>query len=132
MSSDSPAQPTQHAATVVRARGAVADRTWDRAARFGVSALLVVATFAVYLQLRNHEFINYDDPIYLAEMRSGLTAASLARAWTTPIVSNWIPVTRISLLAAHEVYGDDPGRHLLTGVALHTASSCSSFSCSCG
>ena len=56
-------------------------------------------------------------------MRSGLTAASLARALTTPIVSNWIPVTRVSLLAAYAAYGDDPGRHLLTGVALHAASS---------
>jgi tetratricopeptide (TPR) repeat protein len=88
-----------------------------------VSALLVFAIFAVYLQVRNHEFTNYDDPIYVAEMRAGLTAASLARALTTPIVSNWIPVTRVSLLAAYAAYGEAPGRHLLTGVALHAASS---------
>ena len=56
-------------------------------------------------------------------MRAGLTAASVARALTTPIVSNWIPVTRVSLLAAYAAYGEDPGRHLLTGVALHAASS---------
>ncbi len=123
MSTDSSARPIKHDAPVFSASGAVGGRTADRAARFGVCGLLVAAIFAVYLQLRHHEFINYDDPIHVAEMRSGLTAASLARAWTTPIVSNWIPVTRVSLLAAYEIYGDDSGRQLLTGVALHAASS---------
>jgi tetratricopeptide (TPR) repeat protein len=96
------------------------------AARAAISALLVVLTAAVYLQVRGHEFVNYDDPTYITlnpNLDEGLGAASLIRAFTDPYEKNWIPLTWISLQLDHALYGKEPAGYLLTNVGLHALSS---------
>jgi len=83
--------------------------------------MLVAAIFAVYAQVRHHEFVNYDDYVYLAAIDSGVTLEAVRNAFTHHIVSNWVPVTWMMLLVDHELYGRDPAGYHLTNVALHAA-----------
>jgi tetratricopeptide (TPR) repeat protein len=83
--------------------------------------MLVAATFAVYAQVRHHDFVNYDDYVYLAAIDTGVTAESVERAFTEHIVSNWIPVTWVMLLVDYQLYGREPAGYHLTNVALHAA-----------
>jgi len=87
-----------------------------------MAAALIAAVFAVYAQVRSHEFVDFDDPVYLAEIRPGLSREGLATAWSDAIFANWIPVTTTSLLFDHELYGEAPAGYLLTNVALHATS----------
>jgi arylsulfatase A-like enzyme/Tfp pilus assembly protein PilF len=90
-----------------------------------VPILLVALVFAVFLQVRDHEFVDYDDHPYILEnpnLRDGLGLESATRAFTTPYVANWIPLTWISLQIDHELYGLEPAGYHLTNVALHALS----------
>ncbi len=93
-------------------------------ARFAIAALLVVLVVAVFAPVRHHEFVNYDDRVYVLEnpsLRMDLGAASLRRAFE-PYENNWIPLTWISLQLNHAVHGMQSAGYLLTNVALHAAS----------
>jgi tetratricopeptide (TPR) repeat protein len=87
-----------------------------------VLALLVAAVAAVYLQVRHHDFVDYDDLVYLAYTRGGLSWEAALRAFTTPYFSNWIPLTTLSLLADRSIHGREAAGFLLTNAALHAAS----------
>jgi len=46
----------------------------------------MVATFCIYSQVQDHEFINYDDNIYVTEnlnVQAGLTSESVEWVFTT-------------------------------------------------
>ncbi|MFP8879055.1 MAG: hypothetical protein VCE43_06125, partial [Myxococcota bacterium] len=90
--------------------------------RLLICLILVTATFAVYAQVRHHEFVNYDDYVYLAAIDTGVNAESVKRTFTNHIVSNWIPVTWMMLLVDYELYGREPAGYHLTNVAIHAAS----------
>jgi tetratricopeptide (TPR) repeat protein len=90
-----------------------------------VAVGLVALAIGVFGQVRNHEFLRYDDPIYVVEnpnLRESLGAESLWRAFREPYETNWIPLTWISLQADYALYGAEPAGYLLTNVALHAAS----------
>ncbi len=92
-------------------------------ARTLIALALAAATLAVYQQVREHDFLHYDDDYYIVEnpaLREGLGAASLWRALTTPRLTNWIPVTSISYQIDYALYGLDARGYLLTNAALHT------------
>lgn len=88
---------------------------WHLAIAFG----LVAGIFGVYFQVVDHEFVNYDDLMYLSRLQFELDSESIRRAFTEPFQVNWIPLTWISMLIDHSLYGDDPTGYLLTNVALH-------------
>ena len=51
-----------------------------------ISLLLIFATLAVYGQVRNHDFVNLDDPKYITENRrvqEGISLESVVWAFTT-------------------------------------------------
>ena len=90
--------------------------------KFIICIFLVISTLAVYWQVKDHEFINYDDNAYLTEnghVQVGLTGESIVWAFTTPYASNWHPMTWLSHMLDYELYGDHPKGHLLTNVLLH-------------
>jgi tetratricopeptide (TPR) repeat protein len=87
-----------------------------------IAAALVAAVFAVYAQVRSHEFVDFDDPVYLSTIRRGFCSEEIVGAWTEATAANWIPVTVTSLLLDRELYGDAPAGYLLTNTALHAAS----------
>ncbi|MGD0828239.1 MAG: tetratricopeptide repeat protein [Desulfobaccales bacterium] len=85
---------------------------------------LVVATLATYGDLRNHQFINYDDPLYVTDnppVQAGLTLKGLIWAFTTTIGHLWMPVTWLSLMVDSQLFGLHPGGFLLTNLLFHIA-----------
>jgi Tfp pilus assembly protein PilF len=93
-------------------------------ARLAVAAGIVVLVWAVFAQVRHHDFVNYDDRIYVVEnpmLKRGLGPDTLARAFR-PYENNWIPLTWISLQVGHALHGMSPAGFLLSNVALHAAS----------
>jgi hypothetical protein len=91
-------------------------------ARSLVAAALAAAVFAVFAQVRNHAFVDYDDPVYLSAIDAGSARDALARAWRDEVAANWIPVTMTSLVLDRQLYGDVAAGYLLTNAALHAAS----------
>jgi hypothetical protein len=63
---------------------------------FWICLLLLGATLPVYSQVRNYDFVNYDDPEYVVNnmhVRAGLTADGLVWALTSFDAANWFPLT---------------------------------------
>jgi tetratricopeptide (TPR) repeat protein len=86
--------------------------------------LLVLATFAAYEGVRNHQFVNIDDDLYVTEnpiVKQGLTLKSLTWAFTTTETGNWIPLTWLTHMAACQVFGLHAGGHILINVLFHIA-----------
>jgi len=63
---------------------------------FAIGIFLVLATIAVYGQVRNHDFVTLDDPSYVTEnqhVKPGLTGETVVWALTTTHAANWHPLT---------------------------------------
>lgn len=91
-----------------------------------LAAVLAVAVLAVYGTITDHQFINYDDPRYVSEneaVQRGLDAESVRWALTQLAPFYWQPLTWLSHMLDIEMYGLHAGRHLLTNVLFHAASS---------
>jgi Flp pilus assembly protein TadD len=87
-----------------------------------ICLFLVLSTLAVYWQVKNHEFINYDDNVYITDnpqVQSGLTSKSVRWAFTTTHTGNWHPLTWLSHMVDYQLFGLNPGGHHLTSVFLH-------------
>lgn len=85
---------------------------------------LAILTLAVFFQVTGHEFLNYDDNLYVAEnphVRGGLTGENFAWAFTTFRAANWHPLTWISLQFDASVFGTQPMGFHLTNLLLHIA-----------
>jgi len=89
-----------------------------------VCLVLAAITFAVFGQTLGHEFINYDDDVYVYEnpvVARGLTLKGIIWAFTGVHANNWHPMTWLSHMLDCQLYGLHPGGHHLTNVLLHTA-----------
>src|SRR5580765_2039483 len=92
----------------------------SRPVRLG--ALLAVATLAVYAQVVQHGFVNWDDPDYVVQnpiVARGVTLDGIAWAFTHRHSATWHPLTSLSHMLDCEVFGLWPGGHHLTSVLLH-------------
>ena len=88
--------------------------------------VIVAATLAVYGQTARFDFINFDDPEYVARnahVLGGLTASGVAWAFTSGYGANWFPLTWISHMVDVQIFGAEAGWHHLTNVALHALAS---------
>lgn len=87
-----------------------------------IIVLLCAVTIAVYWQVKSHEFVDADDPLYITEnmhVQGGMTFDNLAWAFTTGYAANWHPLTWISHMIDCQVYGQNPAGHHLTNVFFH-------------
>jgi len=87
-----------------------------------ISLFLVIAVLAVYWQVRNHDFINFDDDLYVTinpHVQTGLTLDSIIWAFTSTHAANWHPLTWLSHMLDCRIYGMNPGQHHLTNVLFH-------------
>ena len=83
---------------------------------------LLLATFAVYAQVRHFDFVNYDDPDYTTgnvHIRQGLTVQGLEWALTSHDAANWFPLTWVSHMLDCQFFGLQSGWHHLHNVLLH-------------
>ena len=79
---------------------------------------------AVFGQTLHHEFVNYDDNLYVYEnpvVQKGLTWEGFRWALTYGQIGHWHPLTWLSHMLDCQFYGLQPGGHHLTNVLLHTA-----------
>ena len=89
-----------------------------------ICLFIAVSTFAVYLQIQDHDFIDFDDPVFVTEnlkLREGLTRENVIWAFTNTSDANWIPITWISHFLDYKFFGLNPGGHHLTSLLLHIA-----------
>ena len=101
------------------------DDPTPRRTRVLATALLVAACLALYSRALGHEFVTYDDPLYVSQnphLEGGLTIENLRWAATATRGANWHPVTWASHLLDVQLFGLDPRGHHLTNVLLHAAS----------
>ena len=85
---------------------------------------LIIATLATYGDLRTHQFINFDDDIYVTgnpPVQDGLTLKGLSWAFTTSHGGLWIPLTMLSFMVNSQLFGLHPGGFLLINLLFHIA-----------
>ena len=84
--------------------------------------LLLLATFAVYAQVRDFDFLNYDDTVYVTEnlhVRQGLSVPGLEWALTSGETGNWHPLTWLSLKLDVELFEGSPAACHATNLVFH-------------
>ena len=89
-----------------------------------ICIFLVIATLAVYWQVLDNDFVNYDDDDYVTEnirVHKGVTFDSLTWAFTSSHAGNWHPLTWISHMIDCQLYGLNPRGHHLTSLLFHVA-----------
>jgi len=85
-------------------------------------AALAAAVCVVYWQVRHFDFINFDDPEYIAgnpHVRAGITWAGMKWAFMSTTAANWFPLTWISNMAACQLFGLNSGWHHAINVLFH-------------
>jgi protein O-mannosyl-transferase len=108
---DSPASESQEA-----------HRRFTRDCCYVLLALIAV-TWAVYGQTLRHEFVNFDDDLYVYNnpiVTRGLCIDGISDAFTHGQARNWHPLTTITHMADYQIYGLWAGGHHFTNALLHT------------
>jgi tetratricopeptide (TPR) repeat protein len=85
---------------------------------------LIVAVLAVFWQVHGHDFVDFDDLVYVVDnphVRAGLTLKGIAWAFTAFHAANWHPLTWLSHMLDCQLFGLNPAGHHLTSVLLHLA-----------
>src|SRR5882724_1262562 len=86
---------------------------------------LVAVTWAVFGQTLTHDFVNFDDHVYVYEnplVIRGFSTEGIIGAFTHTHARNWHPLTTVSHMLDCQLYGLNAGRHHLTNIILHTIS----------
>ena len=87
-------------------------------------ASLLCCVIAVYGQTIGFEYLSWDDNIYITDnpnVLAGLTRENVAWAFTTFSLSNWHPLTWLSLMLDIEWFGPEPGAAHAVNIVLHAA-----------
>ncbi|HZL77532.1 MAG TPA: hypothetical protein VFC17_01670 [Candidatus Limnocylindrales bacterium] len=89
-----------------------------------VCVLLAVATAVVYWPAVGFDYVNYDDPEFVAtnpHVLGGLTWENVRWAFGTGLDGNWIPLTWLSYMLDVEWSGPTAAGLHLTNIFLHSA-----------
>jgi tetratricopeptide (TPR) repeat protein len=89
-----------------------------------VCVLLAVATAVVYWPAVGFDYVNYDDPEFVAtnpHVLGGLTWENVRWAFGTGLDGNWIPLTWLSYMLDVEWFGATATGLHLTNILLHAA-----------
>ncbi len=91
-----------------------------------LAAAIAALAAAVFAPALGHEWLAYDDDVYITAnpgLRLGLSPAGLAWAFTTFHGANWFPVTWLSWLVDFELFALDPAGFHAVNLLLHAAAS---------
>jgi protein O-mannosyl-transferase len=100
----------------------------SRAERWRVATICLVlgaVTLAVFWPVTGHDFLNYDDKLYVTDnphVIGGLSWQSIGWAFSNLEAGFWHPLTWLSILGDCQFYGLHGWGHHLTSVLLHAAS----------
>ncbi len=90
-----------------------------------ICTALVILTVITFWQLKDCGFINYDDSMYVYEnayVQSGLNWESVKQAFSSELVrksANWHPLTWLSLMLDHSIFGLNPSGYHLINLLFH-------------
>src|SRR5581483_5018112 len=105
-----------------RIPGELASRSNRRRISVAIYLGLTALTLAVFCQTLFHDFVNFDDDVYVYNapiVQAGITINGLAAAFARPHAGNWHPLTTISHMVDYQLYGLNAGGHHATNVLLH-------------
>ncbi len=91
--------------------------------RCAICAVIVALIWIVFGQTLWHDFVNYDDKVYVygnSLVSSGLSAHGLQQAFVDTYTKNWHPLTIISHMIDCQIFDLKPGGHHFTNVLFHT------------
>jgi len=91
----------------------------------GICVVLAALVWAVFGQTLHHEFVNYDDSLYVYEnpaVTRGLTPGGVAQAFTSRELGLWNPLVTVSHMLDCQLFGLNAGGHHFSNVLLHLAS----------
>src|SRR5947208_11188513 len=103
-------------------RGAAPGGVPSRGITIVIYLLLAGISLAVFGQTIRHDFVNFDDDLYVYNapaIQAGLTIKGVALAFISPHARNWHPLTTISHMLDCQLYGLNAGGHHATNVILH-------------
>jgi tetratricopeptide (TPR) repeat protein len=104
-------------------------RTHDLFATLAICGLLLLAVMLVFSQTLGYGFVNYDDTYYVYKnphLAHG-PAESIPWAFTAMDCGNWHPLTWLSYILDHQLYGLAPWGYHLTNLLLHAAAAIALF-----
>ncbi len=89
-----------------------------------ICMFLIIALCSLYLQVKDHQFIVFDDYLYVTEnshVLSGLNLGNIKWAFTLSEKNEtyWHPLTWISHMVDIQLWGMNAGKHHLTNLFLH-------------
>lgn len=90
-----------------------------------VYAILAAVTLAVYWQVSQFDFINYDDNVYITEnghIKSGITLDGLRWAFSTKYFGLWNPLVWISFMLDYQLFGLNASGYHVINLILHILS----------
>jgi len=94
-----------------------------------IGIILFIMTFAVYLQVVNHDFINFDDDIYVTDnfrVIKGISLSNILWAFNLterPDTPYWHPLSWLSHMLDCQLFGLNAGMHHMTSLLLHAVNS---------
>lgn len=94
--------------------------------RYWILLFLIVGTLAVYLPVKDHEFLLYDDYSYIVKnyyIQPGVTWENIVWAFTSGYAANWHPLTWLSHMLDYQLFGLNPTGHHHHNVLLHLLNS---------
>jgi len=94
--------------------------------KISVCFILAAITLLAYWPIQNHEFINFDDDLYITgnhRVKAGLTLDGLIWAFGFNERSYWHPLAWLSHMLDVELFGLSPAGHHLTNLWIHLANS---------
>jgi Flp pilus assembly protein TadD len=86
------------------------------------AVLLALVTIALYWPALSHDFVNYDDDVYVTEnlhVQAGLSWENLKWAFCNPVCVNWHPLTVLSHMMDCQLFGLKPWGPHLVNVLFH-------------
>ena len=89
-----------------------------------ICLFLILITLGAFWQVRNNEFINLDDNLYVTDnphVQEGLTLKGILWAFTSIYAGHWHPMTWVSHMIDYDLYGLNPGGHHMTNLLFHIA-----------
>src|SRR5438128_1539970 len=88
-----------------------------------VCVLLVSITWLVFGQTLGHDFVNFDDHVYVYDnplITKGISVDGIIAAFVHSHARNWHPLTTMSHMLDCQLFGLKAGGHHFTNVLLHT------------
>ncbi len=87
-----------------------------------ILCIIIGLTLFVYWNIKDHQFLNFDDNVYVSSnpyVKNGFSLESIKWTFTFTDVSYWHPLTLLSHMLDCQLFGVKAGPQLLVNLAIH-------------